>query len=116
MRKQIDPLMKFLGDLIEESEKQQPFINWQRVQEINQAYSVMEQIIGGEQIETEKKLHQPWPSCGSISVRGKEIVIEQPKLFYSLMGLAQNFEVYPMVDGNVSLGIAFTGLTQKEMV
>jgi len=79
---------------------------------VKKVYEKMKTVIGNESSVT-YKLHEPYPSMGSVSVEGKDVVIEDSVKFASMIAMATNFEVYPKTDGTVKMTLTFHGLTKK---
>ena len=87
----------------------------EREEQVRIAYNLMKRIVSDENVKVSYELHKPFPSSGSVSAEGKEIIIENPTLFAKIAEIATNLEVYPKVNGNVVMSFAFDGLTTNRV-
>lgn len=62
--------------------------------------------ISGESGEIEVNLHREF-NMGTITAEIKSLTVHETTLFTEMIKDADNFEIYPLVNGNIKIGIAF---------
>lgn len=88
-------------------------LDFAELSKMDTMHRVMRAIVSGKRVSVSYELNEPYASMGSVSVEGKQIVIEYPKLFALVMETASNFNVYPKTNGTVRIDFTFNGLTRK---
>lgn len=85
-----------------------------KIQQVLYTYKVLKYLTKGiKGAKVSYELHEPLRSMGSVSVIGKDLVYRNPMWFMKAMELANNFEVYPKIDGTVQMNFTFHGLTKS---
>lgn len=88
-------------------------LDFAKLSKMDAMHRIMRAIVSGKKASVSYELNEPYASMGSVSVEGKQIVIEYPKLFALVMEAASNFNVYPKTNGTVHIDFTFNGLTRK---
>lgn len=87
-------------------------VNKKRVNAMENAYDIMKKIIHEYTQEASVEINMSTINDGSatISVETDEIVVHNVQDFISIIKEADNFEVYPLNDGNIKIAIMFNGI------
>lgn len=84
-----------------------------KVKEVLFIYSSIKRLFEGSYVKVSYKLHQPLSTIGTIHIEGKIIELQNTKTIMELCSKANNFEIYPLTNGNVKMSLAFYGLTKS---
>lgn len=76
-------------------------------------YNAIQAISKGSHVKMTYGINEPFVGSGFIRIEGKNIVLKNTKVFTRAAKLASNFEVYPLVNGNVRMAFTFDGLTLR---
>jgi ATP-dependent Clp protease adapter protein ClpS len=87
-------------------------VNKKRVNVMENAYGIMKKIIHEYTPEASVEINMSAINDGSatISVETDEIVVHNVQDFISIIKEADNFEIYPLNDGNIKIAIMFNGI------
>ena len=87
-------------------------VNKKRVNAMENAYDIMKKIIHEYTPEASVEINMSAINDGSatISVETDEIVVHNVQDFISIIKEADNFEIYPLNDGNIKIAIMFNGI------
>lgn len=101
----LDGLLAFLAALPEESIK---LLNVPRYRQMLVAASRLKDLLcrSGEEGEIEIKLYHEF-NLGSLTAEICSLTVQEPSLFTELVREADNFEVYPLTNGKLRIGIVF---------
>lgn len=101
----LDGLLAFLASLPQESVK---LLNIPKYKQMLIAASRLKDLLcmSGESGEIEINLHREF-NMGSITAEIPSFTVREPALFLELIKEADNFEIYPLVNGNIKIGISF---------
>lgn len=101
----LDGLLAFLASLPQESVK---LLNIPKYKQMLIAASRLKDLLcmSGESGEIEINLHREF-NMGSIIAEIPSFTVREPALFLELIKEADNFEIYPLVNGNIKIGISF---------
>lgn len=84
-----------------------------QVEKVCRVYRAMKALTEDFDVDVTYKLFQPFLFCASVTLEGPELIFEDLKVFTDAALLADNFEVYPLVNGNIRLSFAFNHLVTK---
>lgn len=101
----LDSLLPFFASLPHKSVK---LLNVPKYKQMLTAASLLQDLLcmSTESGEIEINLH-PEFNMGSITTEIPSLTVYEPKLFTELVKWADNFEIYPLINGNFKIGIAF---------
>lgn len=101
----LDGLLAFLASLPQQSVK---LLNVPKYKQMLIAASRLKDLLclSGESGEIEINLHREF-NMGSITAEIPSFTVREPALFIELVKEADNFEIYPLVNGNIKIGISF---------
>ena len=87
-------------------------VNKTRIHEMENAYEIIKKIIHEYTPEASVEINMGAVNDGSasISVETDEIVVHNVKEFISIINEADNFEIYPLNNGNIKIAIMFNGI------
>ncbi len=105
-----DPVINLLISAIHESQPKIQIINPGRLAELSLAKTALDEILSknGEE-ESKIKLFNLFSSA-SIGAEVESIEIHDMNEFYSVMKYADNFEIYPLVNGKLRIAFMFRHL------
>lgn len=84
-----------------------------RLKQMEFAYAVMKYLVRDiPGCSLSYKLHEPFKSCGSITVEAKELYFIKREWFARAAEFASNVEIYPLTNGRVRLSMGFWGLAK----
>lgn len=83
------------------------------VEKVRRVYRAMKELTADYDVAVTCKLFQPFLFCASVTLEGSELIFDDVAVFADVAQLADNFEVYPLVNGNVRLSFAFNHLVTK---
>lgn len=102
-----------LAALILADERRTAVLNFAKYVKIEAAHAILQALTRDmEDVKLTYELHQPFRSMGYISLEGESPEFDNPLLFARAVGLADNIEFYPLVNGRVRIDLAFNGLTK----
>lgn len=73
----------------------------------------MKKVVSGEDVKITYKLNEPFYSHGGVRIRGKELVINNPKAFMNIAKFSDNMEIWWYLNGDVDIGFAFEELARR---
>ena len=87
-------------------------VNKKRMDAMEKAHDIMEKIIHKYTPEASVEINMNAVNDGSavISVETDEIVVHNVQDFISIIKEADNFEIYPLNNGNIKIAIMFNGV------
>lgn len=89
-------------------------INPYKIRQVLYTYKVLKYLVKDtKSAKVSYELHKPYKSTGSVSVIGRNLSFRKPEWFMQAVELANNFEVYPKIDGTVQMNFTFHGLTKS---
>ncbi len=110
---ELDEFILKLGQIILEDEYQPHEDVSERIELVKKCYEGLKYAVAGKDIKLTYGIHDPFPSCGYISIIGEDIVVVNPNLFAGICFLADNFNIYSRIDGKIQMDFGFHGLTRK---
>ncbi|MFA7636852.1 MAG: hypothetical protein WCX81_03720 [Monoglobales bacterium] len=111
MDAELDEMIKFIGEKLEEKNSKDAVINPDRMQLVLQVYRAVKCLTKGTGAKVTYILNEPYIDSGCVEVIGKDLTFSKSQLFLDTIRLASNFNVYAKTDGTVSMDLTFNGLT-----
>lgn len=108
----LDSLSLELAKQIEEDESRTSILNPFRLKQLKFTVGVMRKFAKQNRATVSCSCNEPFASMGSVSVTGKEVIINNVAWFLKAAEFASNFEVYPKTDGKICMTFTFHNLTQ----
>ena len=107
-----DQVLDAVSALLLAVERQPAVLNFARYRQMAFAHAILQKLArdAGDMTLT-YKLHQPFKFMGSVSLEGESLEFCNSPLFSRAAGLADNIEIYPLVNGRVRMTFTFHGLT-----
>ena len=101
----LEGMLALLASLPQESVK---LLNVPKYKQMLIAASRLKDLLcmSGESGEIEINLHREF-NMGSITAEIPSFTVREPALFVEVIKEADNFEIYPLVNGNIKIGISF---------
>ncbi len=109
---EFDSFISELVNEIEEEDEQTSVIDFSMYKTMQVSLAKIKSMFKGTGASVSYKLHEPYRSVGYISIVGKNLSIENPKVFAAISGLASNVEIYPKTNGTVQINLTYHGLTK----
>ena len=111
---ELDGLLKSLRDSEPKSGEVVRSLNINRVNHLQFTYKVLEKMTRGHDVKLECVIDKPFPGMGVISLETKESVIfPDTEWFARAVEFSNNFNVYPLTNGNVRMDFTFYGVTNQ---
>ncbi|MCD7894088.1 MAG: hypothetical protein LUG60_10365 [Erysipelotrichaceae bacterium] len=110
---ELDDFILKLGQIILEDEYQPHEDVPEKIELVKKCYDGLKYAITGENVKLTCGLHDPFPSCGYISIIGEDVIVVSPDLFATICYAADNFNIYSRIDGKIQMDFGFHGLTRK---
>lgn len=113
------PLVDSLVELIRQNTPKDriEIINPKRVEELNHTYKVMRDIVSESSPDAKFECVFSKIRDGSsvIRIETDELCVDRRTLkdFLSALSKADNFEIYPLIDGNIKIAIVFEGVLKS---
>lgn len=108
-----DDMIRDIAEEVRSDETEPAIINPIKVYQIKFVHEVMKYLTMGTGAKVTYDLHKPFKSMGSVSVEGKTLSIRNSTWFNRAAQLANNMEIYPLVNGKFRLTFTFHGLTNS---
>lgn len=104
----LDGLLAFFDAIPKESIK---LLNVAKYRQMLVSASKLKDLLclSGEVGEIEVNLHREF-NMGTITAEINSLTVHEITLFAEMIKEADNFEIYPLVNGNIKIGIAFQSL------
>lgn len=106
---EIDALLDYISEF-EERHKNTPML-LDPVQFLNfkNCYDALTEIITSEGSKIETKITMNWFGTGScsFSIETDDFTVREPQKFIDAIKHIANFEVYPLLNGNIKIGVMF---------
>lgn len=103
-----------LCKMIEENEEGNIYLNNPiELSKMEIVETIIKKTVNADELKITKEVNEPFITSGGIGVEGKSIKISNPKLFTMILKLSDNIEFFPKTNGNVEMGIAFSGIAVK---
>lgn len=102
-----------IGERVAAEDAATQILNFQRTRELQLLYEALKMLLHGQNVEVSYRLNEPFKESGSVTVEGARVVFADPKWFRGLADLANNVEVYPLVNGKLRMTFTFHNLTVK---
>ncbi|WP_278864166.1 hypothetical protein [Leyella stercorea] len=103
-----------LCKMIEENEEGNIYLNNPiELSKMEIVETIIKKTVNTDELKITKEVNEPFITSGGIGVEGKSIKISNPKLFTMILKLSDNIEFFPKTNGNVEMGIAFSGIAVK---
>ena len=108
----MEELLDALCEQIALDESRPSVVNPERYSQMNEAYRILRALTQNvRELHLTYELNKPFQSMGSITLEGKTIWVRGSKWFSKAAKLSNNFEVYPLTNGQVCMSFCFNGLT-----
>lgn len=102
-----------LSDTVKEITERVANINPDRVYHVLYVHKLLRHLMNGVRgVRVSYEVCKPYKEMGSVSVIGKRIPFTNSGLFMKAVELADNFEVYPKINGTVQMNFTFHRLTK----
>lgn len=109
----VEQLMKVLRAQIFQNEQRITILNPIRLQQIQTASEILNELVQESQSKIRVKLHEPFESMGIIYMECHSNEFYNGKQLGAAIKLADTVELYPTTDDNTRLVLAFHGLTKQ---
>jgi len=109
-----DEFIAYLRELKKNSIPRQVRPNMTRISQFGYAYAVLHKIIAGQNAEISCKIDELFGIYGSISVKGAALELRKPEEFARVIEIADNMEVYPLLNGTICMSFMFYGMTEYD--
>lgn len=105
--KELDAFIEVLNSM--PSKPRNNTLNLKRAKELWMAYKAITEIVLpiSPDAKIEYGMHEDGTGSAVIRVEADEIIVEDIKTFISGVENASNFEIYPLTNGNIKMGILF---------
>lgn len=101
-----------IGRLFEKAEQECSKCNVELQELVKAIGERIEFLSRSNDVRVVTTLHEPFSFCGSISVRGKELFIQDTVEFVKALRTADNVEIYPMTTGEFQMNLGYNGLME----
>lgn len=108
----LDALVGYVGEYIEPNGGIR-MLNPFRVDNVRLCASVLRKYVKGDNLKIEWEIHKPVECSAYISIEGKNISMEDTRWIARVGSLANNMEIYPLLDGGVRMTFTFYGITKE---
>lgn len=85
----------------------------EQVENVKYVYGMLGKIISGRNVKISLKLFDPFITSGSVIVKGKLLRVTNGAMFRKCAKLADNMQMVPYLNGDISMEFAFSGLVKK---
>lgn len=106
-----DAVLLALGEMIEAVESRTAIINPRRMAQMERCYDLIQTRLLSPGAELSYRVHEPYKSMGCITLEADNFTVRQTKAFQQACRLANNVELYPLVNGKLRIAFSFDGLT-----
>lgn len=103
-----DLFFESLHQQIEKDEGRTSIMNPMRLRDLAYTYHLVKENTNAT---VSYKTNDPYPSMGSISIEGKNLIFKKAEWFLKAAALASNTDIYPKNNGRVVITFTFHGLT-----
>ena len=101
-----------LAEEIEYEESKIAMVSPTRTQQFHLAYKIIEHMVKDMPgVKLTSKEHEPYKSCGCITIEAKSVVFTDIEMFQTAAKLSNTVDIYPLVNGNLRIEFGFTDLT-----
>lgn len=105
--------LAFLEHKIKKFEAQDLKLVPKKVHDVAVVFNIIKKIIKPKaNTDVSYLLNEPYLTTGSVSITSRNIIITNPQIFAKLLRIADNFEAYPLTNGNVQMNFGFNGLVE----
>ena len=104
-------LIESIGRWIIEDETRPSILDPLRMEKFLFASTVLEKMIQDTDMKFSVTMHEPFNSMGSICMEGDTLEFTDCKRLGRAIELADNVEIFPLIDGKVKMALTFHGLT-----
>ena len=111
IEEEIDALIEVLLGDIYENEGRVMIDNFVKIRDITDSYNLIKRSVSGSGVKVDYHVNAPMVSMGYISIVGKNIKFNNPKVIEKVATLADNFVVYPKTDGTIEIDFTFHDVT-----
>lgn len=111
IEEEIDALVEVINGNIYENEGCVMINNFVKIRDIIDSYELIKSSVSGIGVKVDYHVNEPMVNMGYISIVGKNIKFNNPKVIEEVAALADNFEVYPRTDGTVKINFTFQNVT-----
>jgi hypothetical protein len=105
-----DDLILWIGRQLEQYGNTHRTLNSKSVKKMDFVYDALKALVKGDDLTVRKEINGDLYIHGVIHMNGKNIVIENPKLFAQVAELVSIFDFCPKLDGSIDLDFAFNDL------
>lgn len=109
----LDEIIKRIGRAIEEDQVGTHVTDPERMREFMVAGEAMKYLFEKKGTRVDVLPHEHYPTVGVIRVTTRNLEFKDPELFSAVASRANNYEIYPKLDGTIVLALTFYGLTKK---
>ena len=109
-----DEAIDFFGNLIEEIGRQPHVVNHERVKEFEHAYKLVCKAAKDSEATITYSLERINIGMASITVIGKDLQFDSPKVFVEAARFASNVNIYPRTDGMVRTDLTFYNMATAQ--
>jgi hypothetical protein len=105
-----DDLILWIAKQLEQYGDTHIILDQDNVDKMDFAFNVLRWLVKGDNLAISKEINDDLYRHGVIRMNGKNITIENPRLFGKVVRLASCFDVCPKLDGSIDLDFTFNDL------
>lgn len=109
----LDAFVEYVGEYIEPKDGSVRMLDPFRVDHVRLCASVLKKFVKGDELKIRWEVHKPVECSAYISLEGKNISADDTKWIARVGGLANNMEIYPLLNGDVRITFLFYGITKE---
>lgn len=83
------------------------------VEKVRRVYQAMKELTADQYVEVTYSMFESFLFCGDVTLEGLSMEFRDLSLFADAALCADNFEIYPLVNGKVRMSFAFNHLATK---
>ncbi|NLC72450.1 MAG: hypothetical protein GX684_01555 [Ruminococcaceae bacterium] len=84
----------------------------QKLASVLETQSIVKRIFSERDVLISCNLYEPYKSCGAVTLEGKKLNFGSPEEFMRAFDLCDNFEAFPLLNGNIQANFGFWGLAE----
>lgn len=109
----LDAFVEYIGEYIQPKVGSVRILDPFRVDHVRLCASVLRKYVKGDGLKIEWEVHKPVECSAYISLEGKNISVDDTRWIARVGSLANNMEIYPLLDGGVRITFLFYGITKE---
>lgn len=112
LKKENDDAIDSIAKLLDEIDKNPAVINPRRIHDMKSAFDIVDKTFASSSVKISYKVNEPFKNMGSITLEGKNILFNDPKVFLEIATLANNVDIYPLVNGKIRMSFGFNDIAK----